>query len=321
MTTKSIALHPHEVRGLLAGTLGQIRRVVNPQPPKLSGPPQYPWFTKDQAMWPVYLNDEKTNHIVKSPYQPGDVVAGKEKWMPFRETNGIRSRIGIKYEADGAKVYDERASKLWTIARNNRWRSARTMPLWASRLSPAIAGVKVQRIQDATEEDAKDEGLTLEECEQVFLKAAGKIKPVPCMWIEDENRRDKFDGADFCPKCARKRVGTADRICGDWIPLESDGPAMCEDCGAPLLMSLTKYGIDRELWLENNDPEDVKRYPAKNGDAAIAAMIAGGIGDLQDKHKGRLAQIGLATLWDSLNPRHPWASNPATWVWTIGRAE
>lgn len=95
-------------------------------------------------------------HHKPSPWQrvkPGDVLWVKENWR----IDGAGSRVSatacrphraIEYRADG---YDPIS---WCE------RSSMFMPRWASRLTLEVTAVKIERLQDITEEDARAEGMT-----------------------------------------------------------------------------------------------------------------------------------------------------------------
>lgn len=236
---------------------------------------------------------------------PGDRLWVKEAFWKHRET-------GIVRYADGA------SDASW---KEVGWKKVPSihMPRAASRLTLDITDVRVERLQEISEVDAAAEGMTQNLCEEV-LCAAAKVEPQESYCVRSDT--EDFTEGHQCRYCAertkKKHASKGAYIVAEGCP-ESDGPAYCDDCHSPLLMSLTSYGIEREFFLEgfgDQPPPDNRKYYATSGlDAAIAGMIAGGIGDLRDEHKGRLNQIGYATLWESINGRGSWDANP--WVWVI----
>jgi hypothetical protein len=69
-------------------------------------------------------------------------------------------KVRIAYAADGAQV-DTIAPCDWNPVVYNaaRWHPSIHMPRWACRLVLPLVSVRVERVQDITEEDAKAEGL------------------------------------------------------------------------------------------------------------------------------------------------------------------
>ena len=197
------------------------------------------------------------------------------------------------------------------------WYMREPLERLAARTFLLVTDVRVERVQDISEADALAEGMDANACERIFHRASGKIECQDACWVSSDDEGE-VEGT-FCPACVKKRAAKIKHpyIQGDGCS-ESDGPASCDDCYAPLLMSLTKYGIERELLLED-DPDGrlPKLFPVEGNNAAIMQMIAYGIGDLRDEHLGRLAQIGFATSWNLTNGKKPgcsWADN--SWVFT-----
>lgn len=92
-------------------------------------------------------------YTLKCPYgQPGDRLWVREAWQAWTQFNHLPPRAMPKhtpnYLADGNK---------WDA----RYRHARFMPRWASRITLEITEVRVQRLQDISEEDCLAEGVSL----------------------------------------------------------------------------------------------------------------------------------------------------------------
>lgn len=225
-----------------------------------------------------------------------------------------------------------KSARIWTAWDGDKpkWagknRPGRFMPKRLRGLLPRfpIAGVRVERLYSITEADALAEGFDPNTCEQFLTLAAGKTPDYQSLhWLEHDEtgEGDMTDnGSDYCRGCALKRqkkLGKEWRLLSDCgCASESDGPAYCAICGTALLMSLTEYGVERELRIED-DPagKEPQHFPCTGVDARIAAMIAGRIGNLDEKHYGRLAQIGFASAWDVINgKKYPWTMNPRVWV-------
>ena len=266
----------------------------------------------------LFKGDDQT---IKPPYGvPGDVWAMAE---PIKSANPRACQCVMTravYSDDGAFVMID-GEKAWYPP---HWKlnavTSSQMPTWAARDFKLITDVRIERVQDISEADAVAEGFSPKVCESFFRKAPGWTEPGATCWVESEDHEELNDGF-LCEECANKlqRKHKGSYLNMDSAP-ENDGPADCDKCGKPLYMSLTHYGIDRELMMED-DPEGKhpEYYPASGLDASIAWMIAGGIGDLQEKHLGRLAQIGFATAIDQCYSKDGlnWADNPWVWAYTV----
>jgi hypothetical protein len=138
------------VRALLDGTKAQTRRVVKPQPTHFNpaGVPR-----RASAFY-------SPSDVIHCPYgQPGDQLWVRETWA--FHLNAMASSS----EAAGPWVYaaDGDQALQWRLC--ERWRPSIHMPRRASRLTLNITEVRVQRLQDISEADARAEGVGFDPCE------------------------------------------------------------------------------------------------------------------------------------------------------------
>ena len=85
--------------------------------------------------------------LSRCPYgQPGDRLYVRETWQDTRSPGEPQNARQIMYRAD-----DDRS----LIG----WRPSIHMPRWASRITLEITGVRVERVQDISEDDAMAEGM------------------------------------------------------------------------------------------------------------------------------------------------------------------
>jgi hypothetical protein len=154
MTDRPILFSAPMVRAILAGTKTQTRRVV-----KLK-----PWQQieerDDGTPWPwMYDDDRADDHWLPCPYgQAGDRLWVREAWRvvwssdnePPRE---LDAAYRFWYEAD-APLQDG----------YGKLRPSIHMPRFASRITLEITAVRVERLQQIDEADARAEGICRTEC-------------------------------------------------------------------------------------------------------------------------------------------------------------
>lgn len=171
MTDRPILFSAPMVRALLAGTKTQTRRPLNPQPSSdvhslsLTGQnvstnaPVYE--TKDRHGG--FVNGMKIGAHSATPiliprFGVGDRLWVRESWRtdPYFDACAPRD-IGagrpLRPEADG-DANEKLPSMLW-----GKLRPGMFMPRWASRLTLIVTEVRVERLQNISEEDALAEGI------------------------------------------------------------------------------------------------------------------------------------------------------------------
>lgn len=157
MKERPISFKGEMVRAILDNRKTMTRRIINPQPLWVADP-SVPFKTKDA--------DPKG--VVRCPYgKPGDRLWVRETWRQGYEPTSFSK--GIVYRADHAKAIgmDEYSGR-------HKWKPSIYMPRWASRITLEITNVRVERLQDISEEDAKSEGIEKSDrFENTFMTPAG----------------------------------------------------------------------------------------------------------------------------------------------------
>lgn len=170
MADRGIIFSAPMVRALLAGTKTQTRRLLNPQPET---------FSVDEAGTPcdvscIHVEGEALPRIAmgsngcgvitlqKVPHAAGDRLYVREAaWIaPPAWTDSPQNPMGpqrqeVAYAADDRSGYTADAAKDYKL----RLRPSIHMPRWASRLTLLVTDVRVQRLQDISEEDCIAEGI------------------------------------------------------------------------------------------------------------------------------------------------------------------
>lgn len=152
MADRPINLYQHEVRAVLAGRQTQLRRVLKPQPVPVGGPFYRPHPETKPAQWHSVSADGIIANIQLLRVAPGDRLWVRETWKPHSLYAGMKPRdipkTNVFYLAD-----DRYAPS------NTPWIAAPQMPRWASRITLLVDEVRVQRLQEISEEDALAHGL------------------------------------------------------------------------------------------------------------------------------------------------------------------
>lgn len=136
MKERPIIFSAPMVRAILSGAKTQTRRVVKPIHMATVGAEQFPI-------------------LAICPYgRPGDRLWVRETWKHIEG--------GAIYDASGGTIDAFDPETIYRADRPNRygpWMSPIHMPRWASRITLEITDVRVERLQDISEDDAYAEGV------------------------------------------------------------------------------------------------------------------------------------------------------------------
>jgi hypothetical protein len=144
MTERPIIFSAPMVRAILEGRKTMTRRVLKPQPQSVDG----------SGRWYAMPGGGESLNCHRLPYTPGDLLWVREAWR----TEARFDKMPMKDEPTGALVsYEADYDREPNDGCRGRLRPSIHMPRWASRLTLRVTGVKVERLHDITEEDAKAE--------------------------------------------------------------------------------------------------------------------------------------------------------------------
>lgn len=159
------------VQAILENRKFMTRRVIKPQPvppPDTGSMFDWDWgWEQKRRSYGVYERDTRFREkmLAFCPYgQKGDKLFVKETWKVMF-IDDMKFTILINYKADDehrtVQFSPERFEKFKKFFGKNGWQSPYFMPKEAARLWLDNEGVKVERLQEITEEDAKAEGSQL----------------------------------------------------------------------------------------------------------------------------------------------------------------
>jgi hypothetical protein len=177
MADRPINFRAYQVQAALAGRLSQTRRVLKPQPQRIAD-----WSCNGRDGWRfkgmtvadgLQVLPGDIQHC-GAPFAIGDRLWVREAWRTHVAYDDLSpAQMGgeepLQYEADGAH-------QTWgypAISKIGRYRHARFMPRWASRLTLVVTDVRVQRVQDISASDSLAEGVSCETCDAMGKSACG----------------------------------------------------------------------------------------------------------------------------------------------------
>ncbi|WP_312181374.1 hypothetical protein [Pantoea sp. CTOTU46764] len=171
MKERGIIFNAEMVRAVLEGRKTQTRRMLSPRQLKM--------IDAAASIGECYPLESGHQHENSQSYYReccpfgavGDRVWVRETWMPDAPRDGSWADVSF-YGCKGSplSMIPERYRKpehcihraSWEGSEMVGWTPSIHMPRWASRITLEIIGVRVERLWDITEEDAKAEGCTFE---------------------------------------------------------------------------------------------------------------------------------------------------------------
>lgn len=194
MTIKTILFNTEMVRAILDGRKSCTRRLMKPQP-------------DEKHIYPLgFANDstERKNigsfgfgaselgssiQYTKPPYQPGDILYVRETWERFECWNCEGDERGNCTKEPKKSVLDKacgcymyRATD--EISGDAKWHPSIRMPKEAARIWLKVTDVRVERLQDMTNDDALKEGAEGVRCDHAGSGAYGCTDCMNTGWLE-----------------------------------------------------------------------------------------------------------------------------------------
>jgi len=166
VTDRPIIMHPISVRALDAGRKTQTRRILKPQP--IGRPwhwegdevdPEPQWFDGwEEGRSSCGAAIREVNKPLRVTYAVGDRLWVREAWAhdaPDLET----CRRAREDALLGGLHYGPYYLATEVAPTTLRWRPSIHMPRWASRFTLTVTEVRVHRLQEISEKDARAEGI------------------------------------------------------------------------------------------------------------------------------------------------------------------
>lgn len=179
MKERPILFSGEMVRAILEGRKTQTRRLIKLPVTKHTTEPRVWMGPRKVGVW-ITWDDESPSLMTAIKCQHG--VPGDRLWV--RETHAF----GESIMSDGHRCVIYKATSAAASDVAIRWRPSIFMPRWASRITLEIVSVRVERLQEITEDDVVAEGIEFP-CEEPETSE----HPVGCV-CEYRNLWDRING-------------------------------------------------------------------------------------------------------------------------------
>lgn len=161
MRERPILFSTPMVQAILDGRKTVTRRVVKPQPPEDDAPLAAGWFhpETDGGPGPHTFGVYGSDWHVRCPYgAPGDRLWVRETWSA-RDERGFWAASTRDVDQERDEIVYHAPCLTPRQPAPPRWLSPLYMPRWASRITLEVVSVRVERLHEITEADARKEGL------------------------------------------------------------------------------------------------------------------------------------------------------------------
>lgn len=165
MAIKPILFNTEMVRAILDGRKTCTRRLVRFLPGEN---PQWTGYIRDGLM---LYNGRNEPCIIKAPYQPGDILYVRETWEHFECWNCEGDERGNCPNEPQKSVLDKTCGCYMYRATNEirgdaRWHPSIHMPKEAARIWLKVTDVRVERLQEITNDGCVAEGIYPSNCRE-----------------------------------------------------------------------------------------------------------------------------------------------------------
>lgn len=153
MRERAINMHETEVRAILEGRKTQTRRVVQLSDDMFDSVTPMIGLRDEKRFWRFAFSVDgatQTEDVLCPHGTVGDRLWVREAWAPAEAALPLLP--GVLYRADYHTGLEKRDG-------DEKWRPSIHMPRWASRITLEITGVRVERLQEISERDARSEGV------------------------------------------------------------------------------------------------------------------------------------------------------------------
>jgi hypothetical protein len=259
-------------------------------------------------------------------YWPGDILWVKETWCALTPEHVIEGSYVYKADADTdtEKIRKECIQRGYPY----QWKPSIHMPREAARLFLEVKAVRIERLRDITEEDAKAEGVG----KSFLVDWLGQFDFEPPCWIYWDNQKRYWcekhiekGRMDFRKEAAEdaarydldgmSKEEIEEKLDGymqDWI--EEESPITCEICGKPLGFSALDTVFD-----------DLDQYLKGSLTEYEAPMLESLMENYADELFSRkdIHRLLFSCLWNNINVKNgcSWETNPWVWVYEFEKVE